>query len=107
MERSRRGRARIHPMSSRAQMLRSALFLFALALPFIVVGVFSTSEIGTWLSTGMCPGGPMDQVAGPCGPLHFFMRVFLGGWVAFIFIPLVLLWWAILTLVYGYCLRRS
>lgn len=58
----------------------------------LVVGVLSADEVGTWMNTGFCPGGAMDQAPGPCGFLTFFLRVFLGGWASFVILPAYLVW---------------
>jgi len=73
----------------------NGIYAFALVLPLVVVAVFSQHEIATWLSTGMCPAGPMDRPSRPCGPVDFFAIVFLGGWAAFIFVPILLGWWVL------------
>jgi hypothetical protein len=88
-------------MSGHAKTLRNLLFALFLILPFLVVGSFSTAEIGTWVSTGMCPGGALDQMPAPCGPLTLIMKVFFGGWAAFCFTPLLLVWWTLCTIVWA------
>lgn len=77
----------------RHQRIISAVFVLAALVPLIVVGVLSVDEVGTWVSTGFCPGGAMDQQPGPCGFFTFFLRVFLGGWAAFVVLPFYLVWW--------------
>ena len=67
--------------------------MLALVTPFLCIGWFSRPEISHWLATGMCPGGPMDRPAATCGPLEFFSLVFLGGWAAWLVVPLLCAWW--------------
>lgn len=57
------------------------------------------AEIAGWLTTGMCPAGPMDRAAAPCGVLAFMQIVLLGGWAAFIVVPLLAGWTLVATLV--------
>ena len=81
-------------MSSRPKRTLVSLYVVGLLLPWTCLAALSRREIATWLTTGMCPGGPMDRPAAPCGPLSFFAIVFLGGWAAFLVVPLLLVWWA-------------
>ena len=70
----------------------------ALLLPAAGLALFNIGEIVTWLQTGMCPGGPMDRPAAPCGPLRFLWIVVLGGWAAFLVVPLLLACWVAITI---------
>lgn len=72
----------------------ASLYVLGLLLPWACIAAMSTRDIGTWLETGMCPAGPMDRPAAPCGSADFFAIVFLGGWVAFLVIPFLVVWWA-------------
>ena len=88
--------------------MRRAHLVFgaALLLPFIAVGALSSDAVGTWLSTGFCPGGAMDQAAAPCGFFTFFARVFLGGWAVFLVLPVYAVWWLLCLLVWRIAKRR-
>ena len=76
-------------------------YIGEMLLPLVVIGLASTDEIFMWLRTGICPAGPMDRPAAPCGPFSFFSIVFLGGWAAFVFLPLLLAWWTVATVGFG------
>lgn len=84
-------------MTARWSGLSNAGYALALLLPVIGIGVMSRGEIATWLATGTCPGGAMDRPAALCGPLEFFGVVFLGGWAAFIVVPVLVAWWLACT----------
>jgi hypothetical protein len=94
-------------MTPRARRILGAGYAALLALPFALLAVASRREIGVWLTTGMCPGGPMDRLASACGPATFFEIVFLGGWVAFLMVPLLLVWGLGWTLVFFAFLRST
>ncbi len=66
--------------------------MLALLAPLVAVGALSSADIGEWLRTGLCPGGPMDRPVQPCGPMDLFFIVFLGGWGAFLVVPLLVVW---------------
>ena len=70
----------------------------ALLLPVAGLVALNIGEIVTWLQTGLCPGGPMDRPAAPCGPLRFLWIVVLGGWAAFLVVPLLLVCWVAITI---------
>lgn len=84
-------------MNQRTKWMLSGIYVFALILPLIVVAFFSTHEIVTWLSTGMCPAGPMDRPSRLCGAAEFFVIVLLGGWAAFLSVPILIGWWILCT----------
>lgn len=67
-------------------------YALALLVPLVGIGALSSHEIDVWLSTGMCPAGPMDRPAAPCGLVDLFTIVFLGGWAAFIVVPVLAAW---------------
>lgn len=75
------------------------LWLGLALLPIFVLVAVNTHEILLWLQTGHCPAGPMDRPAMPCGPIDFILIVLLGGWVAFLVVPALILWWLGLLLV--------
>lgn len=95
----------VEPMRNRR--IIGAVFAAAALLPLIVVGVLSADNVGTWLSTGFCPGGAMDQHPGPCHFFTFFLRVFLGGWAAFVVLPFYVAWWLLCFVVWRWTMRRA
>jgi len=70
-------------------------------LPIAILIAVNNHEVLLWLQTGHCPGGPMDRPAGPCGPIDFILIVLLGGWVAFLMIPVLIGWWICLLVASG------
>jgi hypothetical protein len=77
-----------------------------LALPLLALAILGRHDLAEWSSSGLCPGGPMDRPARPCGLLGIFALVFLGGWVGFIVVPLWSLWVAVCTVALSRALRR-
>jgi len=94
-------------MTPGTRRILGAGYAALLVLPFALLAVASRHEIGVWLTTGMCPGGPMDRPASACGPGAFFEIVFLGGWAAFLVVPLLLVWGLGWTGVFLAFLRRT
>lgn len=92
-------------MGDRPGLRRAALW-GALALPVVALCALNAAEILHWLRTGHCPGGPMDRAAGPCGPLEFVGVVLLGGWAAFLVVPLLVIWYAAVGLGWWVVARR-
>lgn len=88
----------LHPNRSVRMAWLVACFL-VLLFPLLGMFVLNSSVVGQWLSTGICPGGPMDRPARPCGLFELSYLVFFGGWAAFVVIPLFVLWWLICLLV--------
>jgi hypothetical protein len=70
-------------------------------LPIAVLIAINTKEILHWFQTGHCPGGPMDRVSAPCGPIDLIRIVFLGGWVAFIVVPILVGYWICLLVAFA------
>jgi hypothetical protein len=70
----------------------------AMLVPVVGLLLFNAAALGDWLRSGICPGGPMDRPALPCGPLDFVWIVLLGGWAAFLIVPLLVLCWAGITI---------
>jgi hypothetical protein len=83
------------------------LYLLALAFPLAVLAWVNAAEIGRWLDTGMCPGGPMDRAAAPCGLWGFVGVVMLGGRAAFVVVPVLGLWVVGATALYALTRRRA
>lgn len=48
----------------------------------------------------------MDRVTRPCGVGEFFVSVFLGGWVAFLVVPVFVGWWLVSSIALAVALRR-
>lgn len=84
-------------MSRRTRFIFVAVYVTALLLPFAWIASRSGSELHRWLDTGVCPAGPMDRPARPCSLFELFFIVFLGGWVASMVIPMLVLWWAFVS----------
>jgi hypothetical protein len=82
-------------------------YAVALALPFIATAIESRALIADWFMTGICPGGPMDRPAHLCGFGEWFFITFLGGWAAFLVIPMLALWFALCTTVFALWRRRA
>ena len=95
-----------NPDRGAAQRVARGVYVGALALPFACLAVLDRAAIATWISRGTCPGGAMDQVARPCGSGEFFVRVFLGGWVAFLVVPALLGWWLVASVAFVAARRR-
>lgn len=84
-------------MSASVKWALGVSYALALLVPFVGIGWLSSDAIDLWLSTGMCPAGPMDRPAAPCGLVDFFLIVFLGGWAAFIVVPVLVVWALVCT----------
>lgn len=83
---------------SNSHVLSARIFyVAALMLPFAAIALLERATIADWLVTGMCPGGPMDRSAHLCGFGELFSIVFLGGWVAFLVIPVLVVWFVLCT----------
>ncbi len=78
------------PEARAARRLAIGAWLFARSLPFLGLALLNRSYNASWMRTGTCPG-PMDR-AGPCSLGQMLGVVFLGGWVAFLVVPVVLAW---------------
>ena len=76
------------------------VYLLLLASPVVVILALSHAEVTSWWMTGMCPGGPMDRPAAPCAFPTFFFVVVLGGWLAYLVVPALSVWWIGWTLWY-------
>ena len=48
----------------------------------------------------------MDRLAGPCGVGELFVSVFLGGWVAFLVVPVFVGWWLMSSIALSVALMR-
>lgn len=75
---------------------KQTLWLMALAGPVVLLLAGDGGATVHWLRTGECPGGPMDRFPTSCGPLEVAL-VLLGGWAAFLVLPLLVGWWAGVT----------
>lgn len=73
-------------------------YWLAMLAPLVGLLLLNAGALGDWLRTGICPGGPMDRPAAPCGPVGFVMTVVLGGWAAFLVIPLLVVCWIGITI---------
>jgi len=93
--------------SLRQRPTAKVLLAAALVAPFVAIGVADRSAVARWLSTGVCPGSAMDHPAAPCGAGEFFLRVFLGGWAAFVVVPALVGWWATCVAAFALVRRRS
>lgn len=82
------------------------LYVAILLLPLAGIGVLSHHDLGRWLSTGLCPAGPMDRPSRACGLPELFFIVFLGGWASFLVVPLLLFWGSGVTFVFWLATRR-
>jgi hypothetical protein len=82
------------PASPKARRVRALLVVGALlaVAPFVALAVLGHHELSTWAQTGMCPAGPMDRPAAPCSFADLAVIVFLGGWVAFLVVPVLAVW---------------
>jgi len=94
-----------HP--TRATKIARGLFGAAAVAPFGVIAALSRADLARWATTGVCPGGPMDHPAAPCGLFELVFRVFLGGWAAWLFIPVLSAWCGACALGYGLVRRRG
>lgn len=88
-------------MGARERWFLLAAYVAMLLAPLVLLGSLSSAEIATWFSTGMCPAGPMDRPAAPCGILELAFIVLLGGWVAFIVVPALVVWALVCTVAYA------
>jgi hypothetical protein len=82
-------------------------YALVMVLPLVASALLNRQEIATWLSSGLCPGGPMDRPAAPCGPVDIMFIVFLGGWAVFIVLPLLIVWWTAATAAFFLARRRN
>lgn len=80
------------------------LYVLALCAPVAVLAFVGAHDLSTWLETGFCPGGPMDRPAAPCSAAELAFLVFLGGWAAFVVVPLELLYAAACTAAFALAL---
>lgn len=92
---------------TRATTIARVLFGAAALAPFGVIALLSRADLARWATTGVCPGGPMDHPAAPCGPFEIVFRVFLGGWAAWLFVPVLAAWCGACALGYRLVRRRS
>ena len=67
-------------------------------LPLGLLAWLGRAELARWATTGLCPAGPMDRPEAPCGLFEIVGIVFFGGWAAFLVLPVLLGWWALLGL---------
>jgi len=84
-------------VSRRTRVTLAAVYAAALLLPFAWITLHSGGDLQRWFDTGVCPAGPMDRPARPCSLFELLVIVFLGGSVAFMVIPALALWWALVT----------